>query len=761
MARSNRSSVAHQQRKVPVNPSVNVQNTLPTPRRAVTELPDPAAVGAAGIELSVEQARLVLCVVSRLAGRGRSKTRMTLYNTILGLVFMGRQSRERNGLVQPALFPDLPVARWPQGSDVFRRLGITNRHLEQYWASTRPRADDACLPLPWALAFFPALIWPMIASVIELGPEQANVLMQAAVADMAQTTTQRHRRRRPSGSPLALATIENRITGVWQLLGCLLELRSLAATSPVLPVRLLDAWTVVPPRPDARALGACEAGQDNTGPAVDACSTQLKLLAADARASTARNGYIKRRRAIFLGLLCLFGPRADALRTVRVEDFLPDHRFPDGTHGPVLRIYPAKTWAADVAHHLPLPDELAGWIRDWITFTDRELGQPQEPLFPSRKPKQPGITNQFLTAHGFYSAVAGAHQTHNTGSRPLLPIDDSDPYIGWRTHGYRHTAFQLAMQAATALQRQNPLFFPHVHPEEFAKALVGHHLVADVGAIYRDLDRERLSRAVVGEMWRVLYDQGVIRRGADPTRVRQAREHRDLLAITIHALREDMRNNEAHAERFTNRAQTTRATDKKLECLLEAANAHSRVNASRTQLHHLEAELEAAHAAFDRAVAEPVPVPSDRSDAEQARLLAEALGDAPPQPVLTAVAMADEITVAEATKLWDTSEQTINRWHRSGPPRNRPLPWLGGRDAWVVYNGKDKRLRVDAINNAALTPEQEQLLATLRGSRALDQHLRAADALDPSLELVIQPTAEAAPNSGNGTDEHRRLEATG
>ena len=38
---------------------------------------------------------------------------------------------------------------------MFRRLGITNRDLEAYCRAARRCADDACLPLEWALAFFP------------------------------------------------------------------------------------------------------------------------------------------------------------------------------------------------------------------------------------------------------------------------------------------------------------------------------------------------------------------------------------------------------------------------------------------------------------------------------------------------------------------------------------------------------------------------------------------------------------------------------
>ncbi len=130
-------------------------SNLPARRRAATELPDQEAVGAAGIDLPREEALAVFAAVSRVAGKGRSKARMHVHDMLMGLAFMAREQLERNGQVEPAPFPELPLERWPQGPEVFRKLGITNRDLEGYWAQARHRADDASLPLEWALALVP------------------------------------------------------------------------------------------------------------------------------------------------------------------------------------------------------------------------------------------------------------------------------------------------------------------------------------------------------------------------------------------------------------------------------------------------------------------------------------------------------------------------------------------------------------------------------------------------------------------------------
>lgn len=681
---------------------------LPAPRRATTELPDQATVDEAGINLDLETARLVLVTSFRQTARGRSKTRTNLYDTIIGLAFLARQEIERNGETEPAPFPDLPLGRWPQGRDVLRHLGITNRELEAYCRDARQRADDACLPLEWALAFFPAAIWPMIAKLIEWGPEQVALHMEWAVSTMAQTKTQRTRRRRAAGESLSLSAIEHYMGGVWQLMDVLLELRSIATTSPVLPLEKLDAWTIKPKRIDARAFGARPAGIDNSGPSLEACTERLKVLQAQARVTTQRDGYLKRRRALFMALICLYGPRADAFLKARVEDYLPTHRYPDTTLGPALRIYPAKTWDPDEAHYLPLPDEVARWLEDWITFTGRRRGQRDEPLFPNRKPK-PGRSSDFLTSHGFYNAIAGTHQKGSTGSFALLPRSD-DPYIGFHPHAFRHTAFQLAVRAATNLQRNDQGFFPHVHPQEFGKAVVGHELVTEIGGIYRDLDRQLLCYAIVDEMWRLLWDDGVLRRGPDPDRVRRAREQRDALRVTVDALHATIIDLDAKADQAISR-NGGRDMQRRLELQLEAAQYRLEAHARRDDLRRFQESLDQAQREFSEAQATGVPVAEHLGDAEYARRLAEALGEPEqaPSPDLAPV-LADEVPLKDVAVLFGTTPQTIARWRRDGLPKHRPLPWHGGEDAWHDYTQKNRRLRRSAINTAALTADQQRLL---------------------------------------------------
>ena len=693
-------------------------NTIrPEPRRAADELPDRAAVNAAGIHLDLETARLVACVIFRQATKGRSKSRVAIYNTLLGLAFLAREPLDRNGEHDPAPFPDMHLDRWPQGPEVFDRLGITHRDLEIYGTTARHNADDAVLPLSWALAFYPAEAWPMIATVIKWGPERMRLRMERAVMTMAQTPTQRERRRRKAGEPISLATIENRLDGVWNLTRVLVELRSIATGSFVLAAGPLDAWTTVPDRIDARELGAKAAQLDNTGPSIEACSKRLKQLVHDVRDTRQQDGYIKRRRALFGAILPLYGPRAEAFRAANVDDYRPDHRYPDGTRGPVLVIRPGKTIDPDEEHILPLPGELAQWVDAWITFTGRRVGQPGEPFFPRRKPK-PGKPNTRIGSHGFSSAIAGAPKAGDTGTYALLPLD-GDPFIGYRTHAFRHTANQLISTAAARLQREDPGFYPQASPTQFAKAVLSHKLIVDISSVYGDLDRQLMAKAVIDKAWELLWDDGILRRGPDPDRIRDAREYLAALTITRDAMAAAAGACDARAVQYRTRATSTRKETQRLEHHLQAASEENAALRHRADLRRIDDKLVLAEAAFHAARTEQVPIPNGRSATEHQLLVDAALREPEAEAERpTTGPLADEITVRDVAELWEVEEQTINRAYRKGQPTHKPLKWLGDKTAWHIYNDKDKRLRVDAINHAELTPDQQQRLLELRQQRA-------------------------------------------
>ena len=402
---------------------------------------------------------------------------------------------------------------------------------------------------------FPLDLWAPIATLISWGPDIVEVRMEQAVKEMARQPTTRAGRRRPAGSHLSKGTIECRITGVWQLLDAVIGVRTTCRnrTQPQPRHRhrqRLDAQT------QAHQLNHARRSPVRPGQLRTRYRTVRQTPAGTRPESPHRRTRIPRqRRRLIFSLLCLYGARVDALRTLRVEDYFPAYRFSDGTTGAALRIYPGKSWDHDQPHYLPLPPQLAEWIEQWINFTGREIGQNGEPLFPNLNPTTANKPYTYLGQAAFYSAIAG-NTKGQWGCRALLPTGE-DPHIGWHPHAFRHTAYQLAIRAAIKYQSEHPTQYPHIHPEEFAKALLAHKLGGTVSATYRDLNREALSVAIVPYMWTVLYDDGAIKRGPDPARIKAAREHHEALQATMSAVRADLAENEAAAHSLSQRAQRT------------------------------------------------------------------------------------------------------------------------------------------------------------------------------------------------------------
>lgn len=727
---------------------MNSHHSNPTPpTRAYLELPDQAAVDKAGIMLDLDTARVVLASLSWLIAKGRSKSRGIVYNTLRGLVDVARIDVVRYGELLHAPCPDLPEDGWPMGPSILRRLGITGADITQYWSSAKNQADDACLPLGWVLGFAPARIWPAVAAMIAWGPDVTRVRMEAAVTDMVTQTTKINKRRRPAGSPIARNTIELRISGIWRLLDCLVDLRSHVAASPTptLRIELLEAWTQRPKRINSREFGARDPGHSNEGPSLEDCSGRLKELVREYETAPSGQRYMRLRRVIWLSLLSLFGGRKDALRTTHVRDYLLDYVWPDGERMPALVIYPGKTWEHDEPHHLPVPSELAQWITEWIHLNGSEIGDPTAPLFPTTKP-QPGQVAGQLSEQAFYQAIAGRQTSATRGSLALMPTVSK--YLGPHPHAYRHTSHQLAIRAAHQFKQERPHELSHVRPEEFASAMAGHELVVNVSARYRDLDRRRICKAVMPYMWQLLWGDGYHHHGADIEAVRQARERRDLLHLSIDALDQEARSLRADSSRLAVRANRTRGEDG-FRQLLEATHLGQEADAKRDQADHYRHDKDDVERDLERVLTTNVPLPDDLTADEYDYRLAEALGQPLPQSNQPTAGLAMELTTADVSELFDVTPQAITRWRRDEPPRHRPLPWLGGESAWHTYTKKHHRLPIEALNTATLTPAQQERLLQIRQRRARVD----AESIHPAVEIISKhdATAEETRMSDNQT----------
>ena len=172
-------------------------------------------------------------------------------------------------------------------------------------------------------------------------------------------------------------------------------------------------------------------------------------------------------------------------------------------------------------HRVDPPQRQQGWRPDRATLRDNQ---------PEARPGSRAAGRE----QAFYPAIAGRQTSATRGSLALMPTISK--YIGPHPHAYRHTSHQLAIRAAHHFKQERPHELSHVRPEEFASAMAGHELVVNVSARYRDLDRRRICKAVMPYMWQLLWGDGYHLHGADIEAVRQARERRDLLHLSIEAL---------------------------------------------------------------------------------------------------------------------------------------------------------------------------------------------------------------------------------
>ena len=617
--------------------------------------------------------RTVASLLSRFLARGRSKSRSNLKGMMLVLSTACSLEVRYDGEAEPAPHPELETVTWPDAAVGFRALGISAGTLEVYWRETRNVSSDACFPIEWLLGFFPAALWPAVATLISWGPEHTGVRLEQTAIALAKRTTIKERRRRAKGSPLADNTIDTWLTALMGLLEELVGLRSALTVSrrPALPLRLVKAWVAAPKRPNLREAGARRSGQDNGGPSLELVRHTLHELARDYEAHR-KTPYLRLRRLLLLSILALLGPRATALGTARVADFKPDVVAPDGTRRAVLEIHPGKSWDDDEVHTLPLPALIAEWLREWIRITGRELGD-AGPLFPSKKP-QPGAELRPLSYIGFYGAIAG-RDAGSGRTYALIPLG-GNAFVGFRPHAYRHTAQQLVERAAVEVKAANPGVFDHVTPQDFTRAVLGHALTRSTPDVYRDLDRRRLSFAVVDRAWQILWGEGTTRMGLDPAAIRKSRDVVRSLRTAIAALGSDLHRLRRGQQLLHERARVLRG-DELARALIESHARAAEIEELALEREQLAARLALAEPAYADACSRHVALSEDTSDEEHARLLAEVLGQGDDTGASLDLPLSDDLTARDLAEVWATTEQTINRWVRAGFPNALGIARLG------------------------------------------------------------------------------------
>jgi integrase len=702
--------------------SVKNNSLVPAATSARIELSDLSVVRAVGLAMELDEARLVATCLSVVIASGRSKSREKVAQMNRGVVACCRVEGMRDGEQVLPTHPDLSEFGWPAGQTALRCLEIDNRILESYWARARTRSTDACLPLAWLLAFVPAPLWSAVLTVIKWGPEEAAMRLEDAVIDLAQRPLSTRNRRRPDNATLSAGTINTRITGVHHLFEALVKLRARTLTSrnSGLPVALLESWAFKPERPDVELCGATWARVDTSGPSFEEARGLLARVDANVAAAPRRSRYLRLRRRAVAALLLVHGQRVDALRMLDVADYLPAHNFGDGTTGAALVYRPGKTRAADEQHILALPHEAARWLEEWILYTGRQIGDPDSPMWPARKPK-PGEPIWRLNASAFARSISGHQARDGSGATPLL-VRTSNGEHGYNPHSYRHCAFQVMRRAGVEAKREQPDSYGHVGADDFARAVVGHDLIRSVGDVYRDLNQQHLARIAIEYAWNDLRAQpGLL--GPDPARIIEVCARVELLAVTLGTLAADL--GELEARQAAINGKQSALTGSELEIArLDSNTLVFKLARLQTELAMTRSRLDQARLELEQALQTDVSHDAGELGTYTVRLdEARRRG----QSALAADALDpdDDLSVKELSVILDTTPKTINGWIRNGFPERRARLWDQG--AWT-HDGRGmiRTLPIRKLNQAALTPIQRErlLIARLRSTRT--ENRRAA-----------------------------------
>jgi integrase len=679
-----------------------------------------------GMATDADLLLLVHYVLSRLLGGGTGD-RTNFHNMASALAGLGTRALRRNGVQEPAPFPDLAptawpfqvaVKGWPEGGTALNRLGMSATDLDRLWR--RAVVDDdlhAVLPVGAVCAFFPPPLWRMVAQVITWGPSETSYrlwrfLMAEATRELAPT------RARRSGGTVSRHTIRNRYMAMRRLMSVLVDLRGGGWCLPgrQSPCEHLEAWQALPPPIDLDQLDAQDANTDRSAPPLRAVRMAVAELFDELerrqRTEAGRRGMLKvYRDTLLLSLLVVLGARVGDIHGIRPCDYDPQRKGREGRRGPAVRITVKKLRGAE--RWKPIPAEVAQLVEGWLAYTGLDRPEYRERrLWIAEWARtgvgQPGPESPPGTLK---QAVAGDGRG---GRRAMLPKDD-DPSDGYSPHTLRHLAEQLAKRVGHEWLNQHPEHVGRISDRVFADALLDHTWGdSDVNG-YSDLERDReyLAGLAATGIWELVTGPRGARTAPDWDRITRAQHRLDeAKAVAVD-----------YAQRVEAlKADRARLTDEDADPDLDALDlkplllriyrtqqAIARINATLDQLveEHMTArdQVRLAEDDLNQARNLRVPVTDHLTDAECQALLQrppsiedeDTVAEANREPTR------DWLTPAEAAWAWSYSKQQMRAWFRG---EGRP-PWDASQ-AILEISPRKRRLLTDHVDRIRVAPSVMQ-----------------------------------------------------
>jgi hypothetical protein len=621
----------------------------------------------------------------------------------------------------PAVDPELRVpSREPCSSEEFR--DIWAEHLDVH-------GTDLPLPLADLQQYVPAPLWPVLAAVITDGPQVAAARMERVMRAEARRPVRTDRRHLEAEGPRTMgsATLTAYRVAGNRIFAVLCDLRT---RSPFLGPHL-PQWAGAAPKLSVAAPTGPQT--DTTAPtrvlvraawqeAEAMVAAKLGPAGADELATIAalpdyrmKGLFRPTRRRATLMLMAVVGARPGALLRLDQRDYVPAHRWEDGTSGPALALRPAKSQPRAHISWKPLPAGAAAVLDVYLAVVARRLGRP----LAAREPLLIGRVSCCSRWIGLEQNVGGT--SHPSAIKAWIPRGD-DPHYGYTPHSFR----SYAAQAVRSLDGHDWLVRQRVDasPHWVAEALLDHKL-AGLDALYggasKDRDRARLSGYGIRLGWDLLTTDAGARRDYD------AEAYRRALGAAA-ALRSELQRIGEEIDRAHTAKPAPAGADPHLALLEEMMRAHVLVRRERQTYEQLtEVGLELERLEHDPARRIVVADTATWTPVDLAVLRTElAAGDVvaidAPRPRVRLW-----LSVQELRQVADVAPATVPRWlgqgerppklpFPDGDPRN---PWttdrvpvdesLGQRARRILVEGLSETwLRADAGRAARL----EEILAT-------------------------------------------------
>lgn len=704
-------------------------------RHVAQEVPDASTLAEHGIDLTVAQAQLVLALASRLIVHGTANHRVAPGRaTRLIALGVALPLEDEDQVVLDPLLPRPPDAFIPNGETAEKKLtarvaGFTPSALNRAWDKGSAARVTSCLPLEIVLEYLPARCWRYLAAFVECGPYEAAERIAAAASEYGQQMNAKS-----LDAQLSPVTTFMKIVATLRAdYESASDLRKKTGRPPLVVPPSLAQWTFAPAKLSVKEIKAKAVGGrklETSAVPAQLVKQRLHELARDAEWSKwwpEEWPFNKNWKALkdfaLLALLACLAPRIEHLAYLDARDFVLDCTFRDGSRGAALlfrggdRGLKGRDDAYEFAVRLPdaLRDILVAWLRCNANEPSAQASSGQTPrsyegtapLIPVHK-KRSREDRQYCHDN-LGERVRGRQATANSlGNKPLVPKTPGS-FEGYQAHRFRSTHTQEIERLVKVWRAENPgAEHSGYHDVVFAELPLDH---ADRDLGYRDLRDaageptarfEQIVALAVKLRWDDLWGDGpYLRRGLDPTAIREAHESVELLDAEIEMLSRQVARLRQQASLTLENGLKRPAVNDRLEGLLQAHALRNEVDAKVERREHLRNARAAALVARDEACETSVLLPEDLSAEGHARQLAEVLAmiegreAAKVEPVST-LPLATELTVGDVATLFGVTTQHVGRWRngQSNPPIDPTR--------WVEHSKKDFRYPASALDHEAL-----------------------------------------------------------